>query len=356
MQTILVRVNLDIEGEVSENALRLKDALKTVKSLSKSTNKIVLLSHRGRPKGYDPKLSLEPLKEVLEKHLRRRITFFTQFDFPKIKKTIEQAPAGSIFLLENLRFLPGETKNSLSLAKKLASLGGWYINDDFATSHHANASNVALPKLLPHRVGPILKKEVDILKNVMKKPARPLVLIVGGAKASDKLKVIKHLLKEVDYVLLAGGPGNTALRAKGMNVKKSIHEPKMIKEVKKLLKSDKIIAPLDWLEYQGSIVDIGPKTIERYSEIVKKAKTIIWGGPLGAFEDPKFRAGSEAIAREVALGKAFTVVGGGETTELILQLGLENEVDLLSSGGGAMLAFLAGEKLPALETLGLQNE
>jgi phosphoglycerate kinase len=356
MRTYLVRINLDVEKK--ENFLdspRIKSAVASIKHYSRVGNKIVLLSHRGRPKGFDRKLSLESFVAALEKLTGKKIVFLPHFDFKRLKKTIALAPAGSVFLLENLRFLLGETQNSRVLAKNLASLGTNYVNDDFASSHRENASLVEITRFLPSEAGPNLKREIINLSKIIQKPKRPLVVILGGAKAADKLPVIKNLLSKADYILTGGAVANTFLKAEGTEIGNSLFESKMLDLAKRMIRPSlgktKIILPQDTKKRKGVILDIGPKTIEYYAEIIAKAKTVVWAGPMGVFEKPGFERGSVKIAKAIVESRSFSVAGGGETSILIEKCGLTDRIDFVSNGGGVMLYFLAGKKLPAIDAL-----
>lgn len=350
--TILLRVNLDIKGSrKDENSLRFRAALESVKSLRSGKNKLVIVSHRGRPEGIDPKLSLKPVARLFEKALKKKIRFFKDFDFTAMREEITSAKPGTIFMLENIRFLAGEQENDPKLAKALAGLADEFVNDDFATAHRENASNAGITKFLPHRMGKMLTREIAVLSKVMAKPRKPLVLVIGGAKISDKMGVIENLKAKADFILLGGGPANTVMAAQGCDIGGSISEPSMAKMGAKLGKSRKVMLPVDFAVEKERILDIGPETIAQFCNILKKAGTIVWGGPMGAFEKEGFERGSYAIARCIAASKAFSVIGGGETGEIINDLGLVKKVDLLSTGGGAMLEYLSGKRLPALEAL-----
>jgi len=333
-KTVLLRTDFNIEAP--KDALRLESSLPTLRFFLKNGARVVILSHRGRPskkprtpnlelRTYDfhePELSLKIVIPFLQKQLKNKIVFLK--DIPK------RLPAGKLFLLENLRFWEGEDKNDLRFARKLAQLGDFYVNDAFAVSHRKNASITQLPKILSAYAGLLLEKELGILSGVMKNPKKPLVLIFGGSKMEDKLPVIKNLLSKADKVLLGSAVVNNG---------------------DLVPKSSKIIKPIDWIGEKGAALDIGSLTVNKYAGEIKKAKTIIWNGPLGKFEDQRFAGGSIAIAKMIVKSKAFSVIGGGETTQLIIGLGLRKKIGFLSTGGGAMLAFLAGEKLPGIEAL-----
>jgi len=321
-QTCLLRTDFNVEN--TKDALRLEAVLPTIKFLLKKKARIIILSHKGRPNGRESALSLKPFLPFLQRHLNRKVIFLED-----IPDKIDQSQS-TVYLLENLRFWPEEEKNDANFAKHLARLGNFYVNEAFAVSHRQNASLTQLPNFLPSYAGFLLEKEIATLTNVMKRPRKPLVLIFGGSKMADKMPVIKHLLAKTAKVLL----GSSIL-----------NDPNL------LLKSEKIMLPVDWLMENNLAMDIGPITTEAYIAEIKKAKTIIWNGPLGKFEDKRYRKSSIEIAKTVAQSKAFSIVGGGETAQLILQLGLRNKIGFLSTGGGAMLEFLAGKKLPGIEAL-----
>ncbi len=360
MDTYLIRINLDIEEKNKEKSLRFLKSAATIENLSKKTNKVIILSHMGRPEGFDSKLSLKPFKSLFEKKLKKKVIFLPEFEFKEIKENISKAKGGAVFLLENLRFLPGERKNNPGLAKTLASLGTKYVNDDFATSHRGNASNVGIAKFLKIKPSPAFTKEVAILSKIASHPKKPFVLIIGGAKASDKIDVIKKMLPQVNHILLGGGPANTFLKASGINIGKSLFEAHELDIAKELLKNPKIVIPQDSSKTDNQILDIGPKTIKIYSDIIKSAATVVWGGPMGLFEKKEFSKGTKAIWQAILRNRrAKVVVGGGETIAslklITSNLKLKNKNFFLSTGGGAMLEFFSGKKLPALVVLKLQR-
>lgn len=334
----LLRVDLNLKS--LKDFFRLTAIIPTLKFLLKRRAKILILSHRGRPASFlrreRQKLSLKPIGKILAKKINHKITFLPSFNFAKIKNILKTAPPSSIFLLENLRFLKGEEENSAVLAKQLADLGALYINDAFAVSHRKNASLVAVTKFLPSCAGLLLEKEIKNLSRAVTNPQKPSTIILGGSKISDKIGIINNLLKKADNFLL----GSSALN--------NMNKP----EIKKLLnlENKKIILPIDGIK-NGDYMDIGPKTIVFYNKILKKSKTIIWNGPVGQIEKNKYANGSIALAKTIVNSRAFSVVGGGETTNLILKLKLDKKIGFLSTGGGAMLDFFAGKKLPAIEIL-----
>ena len=373
-QTCLLRVDFNLTDDDLKKQkipLRIKSVLPTIKFLIKKRAKVVILSHRGRPEKVSSikyqvsNHTLKPFVKIISKILKNPVHFIdfdkkTNFvkteDVQKIRASIN----GSIFILENLRFLPGEDKNDANLAKRLAGLGTFYVNDAFAFSHRKDASMVAITKFLPSYAGLLLEKEIKNLSRIMKNPKKLLVIILGGVKVSDKIGVIKNFLKEVkgqkskiNCFLTGGGVANTFFAAQGLPVGKSLYEKEMIPAARQLLKSRKIILPVDAVRKDKKILDIGPKTAEKYSQIIKKAGTIIWNGPMGYIEDPKFTKGSKAITEAILKSRAFAIVGGGETTSIIsnFQFPISKKNIFISTGGGAMLEYLAGKKLPGLEAL-----
>lgn len=363
----LLRVDLNIKSDESlDSNPRVLGILPTIRFLIKRRAKVVILSHRGRPaplkRGISKsqfliskEFSLEPFAKILSSLLKQPVRFI---DFKKgfkpseIRKIITTT-RDNIFLLDNLRFLRGEDKNDRKLAKRLASLGTFYVNEAFAFSHRKDASMMAITRFLPSYGGLLLEREIKHLSRVMKKPKRPLVVILGGAKISDKIGLIKNFLNKADYFLIGGGIANTFIAALNLPVGDSLYEEEMIPVARQLMKSKKILLPVDFVISNRKMLDIGPKTAEKYGRNIKNARTIIWNGPMGYIEDKKFRKGSEEIARAIFRSKAFAVVGGGETTSLIKETRDKRQGAriFISTGGGAMLEYLAGKKLPGIEAL-----
>jgi phosphoglycerate kinase len=348
--TVLLRLDFN-----TTDNWRMQAVIPTIKFLLKTSGKIVIVSHRGRPEGFDKKLSLKKDAGQLSKMLGgKKVMFVDNFKFAEIKEQVAAAPKGSIFLLDNLRFSKGEEANSPELAKELASLADVYVNDAFAVSHRANASISAITKFLPHYAGLELEKEIASLSKAMLKPARPLVLVLGGAKASDKLGVINYFQKKADWFLLGGGPGNTILEMKGMDIKKSVKDsdPESLKTLKPLTTSKKVILPIDFVWGKDSILDLGPQTAKEFIKKIENAGTIIWSGPLGLIEKKQYTKCSIAVAQAIGRNKkAFSVSGGGETVMFLKQYKLDKKFSFISTGGGAMIDFLAGKKLPGIEAL-----
>ncbi len=349
----------------TEDTWRLEATLPTVRHLLKHARAIVILSHRGRPsafklKGSVPegpdaeKFSQKGDAATLGEFLRRDVIFLPEFRFGEIRAAVASAPRGSLFLLENVRFLAGEIENSAQLGKEFASLGDYYVNDAFAVDHRANASLVAVTRYLPSYAGFQLEKEMRSLGGVIRGAKKPFLVVVGGAKAHDKLEVLRNLRRSADAFLLGGAPANTMLVLRGIPVGDSLadDEPEDIRLLAPFAKSNKVIVPVDWCEQNKRILDIGPKTAAEYAGILARARTILWAGPMGLIEDPKFAQGNLAVARAIARNrKAFSVTGGGETVMFLKKYKLDKKFSFISTGGGAMLEFLAGEKLPGIEAL-----
>lgn len=311
---------------------RLLASLPTLKFLSANCRAVVILSHKGRPNGFDKTLTLRPMTRQISKLLKKTVSFVPHFRLKETKKRIQSSPRGSIFFLENLRFTKEEERNSSILAKRLASLGDFYVNDAFAVSHRANASISAISRFLPGFAGFELESEIKNLSRAIKKPRKPLVVILGGLKIEDKLRVVKNLHRAASAFLI-GGALNTAL-------------------INKLAGVEKLVLSEDFKYEKGAIRDIGSKSIKRFQKEIKKANTIIWNGPVGNINKSKFTAGTKAIAQAVTTNlKSFKIAGGGETVTYLKKLKLDKKFDFVSTGGGAMLDFLAGKKLPGLEAL-----
>ncbi len=336
---------------------RIAAVLPAINFLIKKGVKIIILSHRGRPdlKTYNLKLktyTLKPFATILSKLLKKPVKFIDFSNINNLSKSDFDRLGSDVFLLENLRFNPGEDKNDKKFAQKLALLGDFYVNEAFAFCHRPTASIVGIPKLLPSYAGFSLENEIKNLSKVMKKPKKPLVVILGGIKVMDKVGLIKNFWDKANKFLIGGGIANTFLAAAGEQVGKSIYEKEKLAFCKKLLKSPKIILPIDSIVKNSSIFDIGIKTRRNYTKEIKKAKIIIWNGPMGLIENKAFRKGSEAVLKSILKSKAFSVIGGGETTALIsnFQFPISKNI-FISTGGGAMLEFLAGKKLLGIKVL-----
>jgi len=380
---VLVRVDFNVPLKKSGAKIvvaddtRIRAALPTIKYLLGQGAKVILMSHLGDPGGKVKKnLSLKPIGSVLGKLLLMKGTAPADWEGRKGLKKIDAMKTGEVMMLENLRFHPGEEKNDKKFAAGLASLADIYVNDAFAAAHRAHASIVGVPKFLPSYTGLLMKKEINVLSSLLGKPSKPFIGLIGGAKISTKISVIENLLKKVNSLLLGGALVNNFFKAAGYDIGASVYEPKELKTAKKFLKNKKIVLPIDFVvgDFKGkkawvisvpkkktalckkpyALLDIGPETIKKYSEIIRKAQTIAWNGPMGYFEIPKYSHGTLALGQLIAArskGKVFGVVGGGETIEAVKKTGMSEYIDHISTGGGAMLEFLEGKVLPGIKPL-----
>ena len=373
---VLVRCDFNIplnkKGDIGDD-FRIKQTIPTIEYLIKNKAKVILMSHLDEPKGKVVEtLRLTPVQEKLVEYLNLSVTKAPDCIGKEIEKQAEEMKEGEILLLENLRFHKEEKENDRNFSKELAKLADVYINDAFGVSHRAHASIVGVPKYLPSGAGLLLEKEVKILSKVLEKPWRPLVAIIGGVKISSKIKVIKQFLEKADHLLIGGKIANAILVAKGICVGRPWPSEEVAKEIAKFnLTSIKLHLPIDavaspdetgkfYVRETGpgrvrkdeKLFDIGPETIKMFSEIIEKAKMIIWSGPLGRFEELLFEKGTKVIAEKIAKNhQAFKIVGGGETISALSKFGLREKFDHISTGGGAMLEFLSGEELPGLKIL-----
>jgi 3-phosphoglycerate kinase len=347
--TALLRLDFNTKDD-----WRMRAVLPTLTLLAKRADKIVVISHRGRPRGAEKKFSLRHDAADLSRLIKRKVVFIDHFRFGEIKAVVAAAPRGTVFLLENLRFMKGEEANDPRFARALASIADYYVNDAFAVSHRANASVAAITKFLPSYAGLEMENEIVFLSRVMQHPVHPLVVVLGGAKAADKLGVIKYFKKKTDWFLLGGGPANTILSLRGVNVKKSVRDrdPKDLKTLAVVAAYGNLELLCDFVWHGDMIWDIGPATIKQFSAKIAGARTILWSGPLGLIEKSKYAKGSVAIARAIVRNRhAFSVAGGGETVMFLKKYGLDRRFSFISTGGGAMMDFLAGKKLPGIEAL-----
>lgn len=371
---VIVRCDFNVpikNGEVSDD-FRIKEVILTINHLIENEAKVILISHFGQPKEKDNKYSLKPIGRKLEELLDKNVKFLNDCKGSKIEKEIEKMKAGQIVLLENLRFYPGEKENDLKFAKALAKLGDIYISEAFSVVHRNHASIATLPKLIPSGIGFLFGREITALTKVREDPTRPLIVIIGGIKISSKIKVIEKFLSKADHVLLGGKIANIILRVKGICLGKPWPEEDVVKIIERLKLTDtKIHLPVDvvvspnesgevYIRETGpgsvrkeeAIFDIGPETIETFKKIIAEGKTIIWSGALGLAENEKFRQGTKSIAEAIVRNHgAFKVAGGGDTTKLLNQFGLSERFSYISTGGGAMLNYLIGEKMPGIEAL-----
>lgn len=370
---VLARFDFNVpvkNGQVADN-FRLLKGLPTIEYLLKKQAAIILMTHLGRPDGEVKKeFSVAPVKKDLEKLLNRKIKLFGLDELAKLAKT--ELGRGEVVMLENTRFSPDEKKSTGTFAKDLAALADLFVLDGFAVAHRPAASVVGVAKYLPSYAGLLLTQEIDGLSKVTDQPKPPLVAILGGAKIETKIPIMKNLLAKADYILVGGGIVNTYLWAKGYQVGQSLINKDYKKEALSYGGKPKVIMPVDVVAgtFDGrqhqvimvdknlkvkagwGIYDVGPATIKLYSQYIRQAQTLIWNGAMGRFEQHPYEYGTYAMARLVASrsrGKAFGVCGGGETVEVLAKLKLMDDIDLVSTGGGAMLEFLSGERLPGVE-------
>lgn len=380
---VLVRVDFNVPlskdgNHTISDDTRIKAALPTIDYLLENNAKVILMSHLGRPKGEaNPEFSLKPVAEWLENHYGEKFHFLPSDIVvdEKVKEEVEKLENGNLALLENTRYVKGETKNDSEFAKELSSLADLFVNDAFGTSHRAHASNVGVASNLESAVGFLIQKEIEIMGKALENPEKPFVSILGGAKVSDKIGVIENLISKVDYILIGGGMAYTFLKAQGKEIGKSLLEEdkmdlslELIKKaeannVKILLPKDVVIADeikedaeteivdIDNIPTDKEALDIGPKTAKEYADIIKKAKTVVWNGPMGVFEIKVFANGTNEVAKALADSYATTIVGGGDSALAIEEAGYKDKITHVSTGGGASLEFLEGKTLPGIDCI-----
>lgn len=376
---VLVRADFNIfldDDKKIQDDFRIRATLPTIEYLLENKAKIILMSHLGKPKGkVVESLRLTPIQEKLSEYLNLPVRKAPDCVGGKIDDLTRQMKPGEILLLENLRFYPEEEDNDEEFARKLSQLGDVYINDAFGVCHRKHASVFAIAKFFTSSrrgAGLLLEKEINALSKVLENPERPLVVIIGGAKISTKIKLIRFFLEKADQVILGGALANTVLYSQGIAIGKSIIEETAIPEVQKLELTDvKLHIPVDVVvsvdkngqapvktaavgktDKNEMILDIGPETEKLFAEIISSAKTIVWNGPMGLFEVEAFSHGTRAVGRAiVSNSEVFSIIGGGETTAFVNKLGLFDKFSHVSTGGGAMLTFLASGELPGIEAL-----
>ncbi|MDO4327378.1 MAG: phosphoglycerate kinase [bacterium] len=379
---VLVRCDFNVPlkaGKITDEN-RLVAALPTIKKLIADGGKVILCSHLGKPKGEPkPELSLAPVAVRLSELLGQEVKFAADPEVvgPNAKAAVEAMKDGDVILLENTRYRKEETKNGEAFSKELASLCDVYVNDAFGTAHRAHCSNVGVTEYVDTAVvGYLMQKEIDFLGNAVNNPVRPLVAILGGAKVADKLNVISNLLEKCDTLIIGGGMAYTFLKAQGKEIGKSLVDDTKIDYCKEMMeKAEKLgktlLLPVDTTvvsEFPNPIdapveveyvsvdeipadkegVDIGPKTAALYAEAVKTAKTVVWNGPMGVFENPTLAEGTIAVAKALAETDATTIIGGGDSAAAVNQLGFGDKMSHISTGGGASMEFLEGKELPGV--------
>lgn len=379
---VLVRVDFNVPqtkdgtGHIVDDS-RIVAALPTIRQLLKQNATVILISHLGRPKGPEAKFTLRPVAERLEELLGQKVHFLASETV--VDASVKQAAAalkgGEVALLENTRFVSGETKNDSAFSKDLASLADIFVNDAFATCHRAHSSNVGVAALLPSALGLLVQKEVDIMGEALQDPKHPFVAILGGAKVSDKIGVIENLLDKVDTILIGGGMAYTFLKAMGKEIGTSLLEADKLELAKDLLHrakekgvrvelpTDGVIADavaenqktaivsIDAIPADKMSLDIGPETIKTFTSIVKEAKTVVWNGPMGVFEIKEFSNGTLALAKAMAECQGTTIIGGGDSAAAVEQAGYKEQMTHVSTGGGASLEFLEGKELPGIAAI-----
>ena len=371
---VLMRVDFNVpvkNGQVKET-YKIEKSLATIKYLLDNGARVILASHLGRPKGVEKDLSLKPVAKVLEKMLGEKVAFCECFPGNRCG----ECDRYRVSLLENIRFYPGEEANDKNFAKQLSALADVFVLDGFAVAHRDSASVTGVAKYLPTYAGLLLSEEIIGLSRVIEHPKKPLVVMLGGVKMETKIPVLKNLLKIASQILVGGGIANTYFWAKGHQVGASLVDKDFKKEILKICSNKKIILPVDVvvgdekgknvrveivdrkhvlnLKNNEAIYDIGPRTVGLFAKYLKSANTLVTNGALGYFEQPPYHHGTFALTRLLAArsrGKAFGVAGGGETVEILQKLNLMNEMDLVSTGGGAMLEFLSGKKLPGVQVV-----
>ncbi|MDY3052593.1 MAG: phosphoglycerate kinase [Ndongobacter sp.] len=380
---VLVRVDFNVPM-AKDGSLKITDdarivaSLPTIEYLLEQGARVILMSHLGRPKGVaDPAFSLSSVARRLAELLGRPVAFL---DSPvvvdeQVKADVMKLRDGEVCLLQNTRYVAGETKNDPDFSAKLASLAELYVNDAFGTSHRAHSSNVGVASILPSALGFLVQKEVEIMGKALNDPERPFVSILGGAKVSDKIGVISNLLNKVDTILIGGGMAYTFVKAMGYEIGHSLLEEDKLelarelmenakeKGVELLLPLDAVVASefsadaatevvdIDQIPAQMQALDIGPKTAALFAEKIRAAKTVVWNGPMGVFEMEPFAGGTRAVARAMAEADAVTIVGGGDSAAAVEEAGFKDSITHVSTGGGASLEYLEGKVLPGIDAI-----
>ena len=376
---VLVRVdfNVPLDGDKVTDDTRIEAALPTIRFLMNEDAKVILMSHLGRPGGkVDEKYRMDPVADRLADLLGKEVYKADESIGKEVEEAINKMDDGDVLLLENTRFHPGEKENDPEYAKALASLADVFVNDAFGAVHRAHASTTGVAELLPAVAGFLIQRELEALGRATDNPEKPYTAIIGGAKVSDKMDVIKNIISRADYLLLGGGIANTFLLAKGLEVGDSLVEEDRVELAKEIMdeaaaRGIEVILPEDVVvarefkaDSEYKVVDVdkvskgwqildsgGPKTLKRYKDIIEKSKTITWNGPIGVFEMDQFAKGTMELAKALAESDAYSVVGGGESAAAIKKAGVESDISHVSTGGGASLQFFEGKPLPGIEAL-----
>lgn len=373
---VLTRVdfNVPLDGNVITDDTRVSSAVPTIQALLHRGAAVILISHLGRPKGQpDAQYSLRPIAEHLAGLLGRDVEFATDVVGDSARAVVEALNPGEVALLENVRFEPGEEKNDSDLARQLASLADVYVNDAFGAAHRAHASTEGVAHHLPSAAGLLMARELKALGKVLANPEKPLVVLMGGAKISDKIGVLRQFLGKADAILVGGGIANTLIAAHGRELGTSLVERESLDTARQILEeaksgrcdlvlpSDFVVAPspdraaehrvVTEVSVGEAIFDVGPATIGTFSEYISRARTIVWNGPMGLFEIPPFDTGTRKVAQAVANSEAYSIIGGGDSVAAIQQAGLAEMIGHISTGGGASLELLEGRTLPGVAAL-----
>lgn len=377
---VFVRVDFNVPLEEKTGTItddgRIRAAVPTIKYLIDHKSRIILCSHLGRPDGKVVEaLRMTPVARRLSQILGQAVSVIDDCIGAEVEKSVASLKEGQVLLLDNVRFHPEEGAGTPSFAQALAKLGDIYVNDAFAVSHRCHASIVGITDYLPAVAGLLLEKEIDTLGHILENPAHPFAALVGGAKVGDKVGVLENIMNKVDFLLVGGGMAATFLKAKSFEVGQSIIEPERLEIAAGLMTRARrngvclllpvdvvvteeisagakgIIVPVERISSRHRIVDIGPSTIQSFRESLRRCQTVFWNGPMGIFEMPQFAEGTKAMANEISRLKATTVIGGGSTAEIVASLKLADKMTLVSTGGGASLQYLGGQKLPGVEVL-----
>ncbi len=373
---VLMRVDFNVpmaNGVVTDDK-RIKAALPTIQYVIDQGASLVLVSHLGRPKGngFEPDFSLKAASEALARLLGQPVQMAPDCVGPGVEAIVRALKPGDVLMLENTRFHKGEEKNDLDLARQMAALGDVYVNDAFGSAHRAHASTEGVARFLPAVSGFLMEQELEYLGRATDNPAHPYVAILGGAKVSDKIAVIEHLLTRCDTLIIGGGMANTFLAAKGYNMQDSLVEAGSVATAQAIMAKagDRLMLPvdavaadkfdaaaasqvvdLDKVPAGWRVLDIGPESIAQFGEVLKRAKLVVWNGPMGVFEFPAFAEGTFAIARLLAITGATTVIGGGDSASAVKKAGVASQMTHVSTGGGASLEYLEGRVLPGVAAL-----
>lgn len=373
---VLMRVDFNVpmneDNEIIDDT-KIRAALPTIEYILGEGAALILMSHLGRPKGKrDEKYSLKKVAQRLSQLVLAPVKMAPDCVGEEVEALAADLVPGEILVLENVRFHAEEEKNDPEFARKLAALGDIYINDAFGTAHRAHASTEGVARFIPAYAGLLMEKEVNMLRAVLDSPQSPRMAILGGAKVADKLGLINNLMEKVDIILIGGGMANTFLKAQGKNIGKSLCEDELLEEARRILKEaekrgvefllpvDAVVASrlsadaeckvvdVDNIPDDMMILDIGPQTVKRFAEAIKRAHTIVWNGPLGVYEYEQFASGTYGVAKAVAESDAVSVIGGGDSAAAVQKLGLADAITHISTGGGATLEFLEGLELPGV--------